>query len=386
MTEKLTITPVETAKERTEFNTFQWEVYKDDPYWVPPLLSEREAFFDPVHGHPFHRHATVRYFMARRDGRPVGRIAAIINENHNLHWNEKVGFFGLYEVLDDREASDALLEAAEAFVRQQGMTAIRGPMNFSVNEECGLLVDGWNGPPVMMLTYNPRYYVDLIEGAGYTKAMDLLAYLSDLTQYHLDGTGINPKILRVAEKVRERYNLKVRPIEMKHFDEEAERIKLIYNSAWSKNWGAIPLTDAEMRHLAAELKQGIDPKTVFIAEKDGDPIAFMLPLPDMNQPLLRAYPRPGVPEWWTMAKMLYWWKVRKSITTIRGAVGGVIEEYRGRGVDAVLFLETLMACLRQGYKSLEISWVLENNIPMRQTATIFGGEVYRTYRVYEKTL
>ncbi|MDY0020524.1 MAG: N-acetyltransferase, partial [Anaerolineae bacterium] len=241
MTEKLTITPVETAKERTEFNTFQWEVYKDDPYWVPPLLSEREAFFDPIHGHPFHRHATVRYFMARRDGRPVGRIAAIINENHNLHWNEKVGFFGLYEVLDDREASDALLEAAEAFVRQQGMTAIRGPMNFSVNEECGLLVDGWNGPPVMMLTYNPRYYVDLIEGAGYTKAMDLLAYLSDLTQYHLDGTGINPKILRVAEKVRERYNLKVRPVDMKHFDEEAERIKLIYNSAWSKNWGAIPL-------------------------------------------------------------------------------------------------------------------------------------------------
>ena len=386
MTEKLTITPVETAKERTEFIHFQWEVYKDDPYWVPPLLSEREEFLNPVHGHPFHRHATVRYFMARRNGRPVGRIAALINENHNLHWNERVGFFGLYEVLDDREASDALLEAAEAFVRQQGMSAIRGPMNFSTNEECGLLVDGWNGPPLAMMTYNPRYYVDLIEEAGYVKAMDLLAYLTDLTQYKLDGTGINPKLRHVAEKVRERTNATVRPFNFKNFDAEAERFKQIYNAAWAKNWGFVPLTEAELDAEIRSLKPIIDPATIFFAEKEGQTIGAMLPLPDLNQALIRAYPRPGVPEWWTMAKMLYWWKVRGVVTTIRAFAGGFIEEYRGLGLDALLAMACLEAVIRRGYRLMETSWILENNIPMRQMAEILDGKVYRTYRIYEKAL
>lgn len=382
----LTITPAETKAERTEFIHFQWKVYQNDPYWVPPLLSEREAFMDPVNGHPFHRHAKVRYFIARRDGQPVGRIAAFINYRHNEFWNEHIGFFGHFEVLEDPEAAAALLAAAEDFVRNEGMTAIRGPMNFSTNEECGLLVDGWNGPPVIMMTYNPRYYVEYIESAGYQKAMDLLAYLTDMTRYQADGTGINPKLLRVAAKVKERYNITVRPIDMRHFDEEAQRIKKVYNSAWAKNWGFVPLTDEEMDHLAHELKQTIDPKTVFIAEKEGEPIAFMLPFPDLCQPLIKAYPRPGEPELWTTVKLLYWWKVRKSVTTIRGAVGGIIEEYRGRGVDAVLFLETLLAGIRQGYKSLEVSWVLETNTPMRQTAANVDGEVYRTYRIYEKGL
>lgn len=383
---KLTITPVETAVERTEFIHFQWEVYRDDPLWVPPLLSEREDFMDPVDGHPFHRHAKVRYFMARRDGEPVGRIAAFVNYRHNEYWGENIGFFGLFEVLDDAEAAEALLEAAETFVRDEGMTALRGPMNFSSNEELGLLVDGWNGPPVIMMTYNPPYYIDFIEGAGYEKAMDLLAYIIDLTQYQADGTGINPKLLRVARKVQERYDLDVRPIDMKNFDEEAKRIKQVYNDAWSRNWGFVPLTDAEMMHLAADLKQMLDPKTIFMAEKDGEPIGFLLPFPDLCQPLLHAYPRPGEPEWWTTLKLLYWWKVRRKITTLRAAVGGVVEAYRGRGVDAILFLAALKGAIARGYKRAEISWVLETNTPMRQTAEIFDGEVYRTYRIYEKAV
>jgi len=380
---KLRITPVETAKERSEFIHFQWDVYKDDPFWVPPLLSEREAF---LQDHPFHKHAKVRYFIARRDGKPVGRIAAIINDNHNKHWDEQVGFFGLYEVLDDPEASAALLEAAETFVRDEGMQAIRGPMNFSTNEECGLLVDGWNGPPVVMMTYNPRYYVDLIEKAGYHKSMDLLAYLTDLTRYHPDGTGLNPKLLRVAQRVRDRTHVTIRPFNPNDFDNEAKRFKQVYNAAWAKNWGFVPLTEAELDEEIKSLKPIIDTKTVFFAEKDGEPVGAMLPLPDLNQPLLRAYPRPGEPEWWTMAKMLYWWKVRKSVTTIRAFAGGIIEEYRGQGIDALMAMEALRAWIQQGYKKMETSWVLESNLPMRQMADIMDGEVYRTYRIYEKSL
>jgi GNAT superfamily N-acetyltransferase len=382
----LTITPVETPAERTKFIHFQWEVYRGDPFWVPPLLSEREEFLNPDHGHPFHRHAKVRYYMAWREGRPVGRIAAFLNHRHNEYWNDKVAFFGLFEVLEDREAAEALLQTAEDFARSEGMTTMRGPLNFSTNEEIGLLVEGWNGPPVVMMTYNPPYYVDFIEGAGYTKAMDLFAYDTDLTKYQADGTGINPKLLRVAQKVKERYDITVREVNLKRFDEEAQIIKDVYNAAWSRNWGFVPLTEEEMDHLAKDLKPTLDPRVTLIAEKQGTPIAFLLPFPDLCQPLLRAYPKPGEPEWWTMLKLLYWWKVRRSVTTIRAAVGGIVEEYHGRGVDAVLFLEALQAGIEQGYKRLEISWVLETNTAMRRTAEIFDGDPYRRYRIYDKTL
>ncbi len=385
MSDNLIITPIETAEERREFVEFQWEVYKDDPYWAPSLVSEREDFIDPD-VNPFHEHAKVRYFVARRDGRIVGRIAGLINERHNEYWDEKVGFFGLYEVLEDREASDALLAAAEDFVRSEGMTAIRGPMSFSTNEECGLLVDGWNGPPVLLTTYNPRYYADFIAGQGYAKAQDLYAYCADLSQYTPDGAGVNPKVMRVVERIRERNNIKIQPFDTRNFDAEAERFKRVYNAAWSKNWGFVPLTDDELDYEIKQLRPFVDFDVVFFAEKDGETIGAMLPLPDINQLLLRAYPRPGEPEWWSMLKLVYWWKIRKSITTIRGFAGGVIEEYRGIGVDALLFWETLCAGLRQGYKWMEISWVLESNRPMRQTAANFNAEHYRTYRVYEKGL
>ncbi len=384
MSTRLIVAPVENAAERTQFVRFQWEVYKDDPYWVPSLVSERESFINPEHN-PFFKHGKIQCFLARRGDKVVGRIAGIINYNHNHYWNDKVGFFGLYEVLEDREASDALLEAAENFVRNEGMNVVRGPMNYSTNEECGLLVDGW-GIPVMMITYNPRYYVDLIENSGYVKAQDLYAYRVDLTRCTLDGGGLREKTVRVAQKVREHMDITIRPINMRDFDVEAERFKAIYNAAWSKNWGFVPVTEEEFDYQLVQLKPFLDPRMVFFAEKGDALVGAMLPLPDINQVLHKAYPRPGVPDWWSMTKLLYWWKIRKAITTIRAFAGGVIEEYRGRGVDAVLFMETFKAGLRQGYKNAEISWVLESNQPMRQTAVNFGAEIYRTYRVYDKTL
>ena len=385
MSGKLVITPAETAAERSEFIRFQWEVYKGDPYWVPPLISEREHFLDP-NGHPFHQHARVRYFIARPDGKPVGTIAGIINDNHIKHWNENVGFFGLFEVLKDPEAATALLETAEDFVRSERMEAIRGPMNFSTNEECGLLVDGWNGPPVILMTYNPRYYVDFIEGAGYFKAQDLLAYIADLTTIKLDGSGINPKLLRIAEKVKERTDITIRLADIKDFNAEAERFKQVYNAAWARNWGFVPLTEAELDEEIKALRPAVDFRVTFFAEKEGRPVGTGLPLPDLNQALHRAYPRPGVPEWWTMAKMLYWWKIRKCVTTIRAFAGGVIEEYRGRGIDALITQEMLLRSAQIGYKQCEMSWLLESNTPVIQSAVNAGGKLYRTYRIYEKKL
>ena len=382
--DKLAIQPARTPQERLAFIHFQWQVYPDDPYWVPPLISERVEFLDKDI-HPFHRHSEVEFFIARRGGQPVGTIAAILNNRHNEFQDERVGFFGLFEVLPDREAAEALLETACDWARERGLTAIRGPMNYSTNEECGLLVDGWNGPPVAMMTYNPRYYVDFIEGARFHKAMDLLAYILDLVPFGQHGEGLPPKLLRVARKIEQRGNFTVRPMDMRHFYEEVALFKRVYNAAWEKNWGFVPLTGAEIDHTAAGLKQILDPDIVWFAEKDGEPIGAMLPLPDLNQALIRAYPRPGVPEWWTMARLLWYWKVRRCVDTMRGFAGGVLEAHRGRGVEAVLMVKVAQAALPR-YRWSEISWILENNTMMRRTAEMLGAQVYRTYRVYEKEL
>ena len=381
---KLAIQPARTAAEKLEFIHFQWEVYRDDPNWVPPLISERVEFLDKER-HPFHWHSDVEFFVARRDGRIVGTIAAIQNNHHNEFQGENIGFFGLFEVLHDQEAANALLETACEWARARGLSALRGPANYSTNEEVGLLVDGWDGPPVIMMTYNPRYYVDFIEGAGFHKAMDLLAYDLDLEALGPNGENLPPKLVRVARKVQERGGFTVRSIDMRDFDREVALFKEIYNSAWEKNWGFVPLDEAEIDHTAAGLKQMLDPSIVVFAEKDGRVVGAMLPLPNVSQALIRAYPRPGVPEWWTMVKLLWYWKVRGCVDTMRGFAGGVLEEYRGRGVEAVLMVEMAKAALHR-YRRGEISWVLENNMMMCRTAEMLGGKVYRTYRLYEKAL
>lgn len=380
----LTVEQVQTHEEKMEFIHFPWQVYRHDPNWVPPLISERVEFLDKER-HPFHWHSDVEYFVARRGGKMVGTIAAIHNKRHVEFQGEKVGFFGLFEVLQDREAAEALLHTAGQWVAERGMTSLRGPANYSQNEEVGLLVDGWDGPPVIMMTYNPRYYVDLIEGAGFEKAMDLLAYDLDLRQFGRRGENLPPKLRRVAKKIEERGGFTVRKANMRRFDEEAERVKVIYNSAWARNWGFVPLTEDEIDHLAKGLRQIVDPNLLWLAEKDGEPIGAMVPLPDVSQALLRAYPRPGVPEWWTLVKLMWHWKVRGRVTRMRGFAGGVIEDYRASGVGAVLMLKVTEEAARR-YDRAEMSWVLESNLKMRQIADMYGAKVYRTYRLYEKVL
>jgi len=376
---ELRITPVATEAERLALLQFPWKVYRGDRYWVPPLLSERKAFTDPKQS-PFFEHARVQFFLARRGDEIVGTIAAFTNDLYNEFHEANVGWFGFFEVLEDPEAAAGLLETAQGWARQAGHRSLLGPAQFSTNDEIGLLVEGFDDAPRILMTYNPRYYVGYIEAAGFHKAMDLLAYTADMDRIRSN------KMRRVVQKVKARGKFHVRSLRMGEFDREVERVKVIYNQSWERNWGFVPMTDAEIGRLGRQLKEIIDPDLVAMVEVDGQVIGFGLTLPDLNEPLLRAYPRPGWPEPLTLMKMLWHWKVRRQVKWIRAFALGVMPEYRGTGVDALLYFHTLERALNKGYRAVEMSWLLESNEMVLRSAEMLGGHRYKTYRVYEKSL
>jgi GNAT superfamily N-acetyltransferase len=283
--------------------------------------------------------------------------------------------------VNDYAVAEALLSTARDWVREREMVALRGPLSFSQNHQCGLLIDGFDGPPVVMMTYNPRYYIDFYERFGLAKAMDLYAYIGDLAQFGGDPSKLPSKLVRVTEKVKKRAGVTMRPANMKSYDEEIQRAKLVYNRAWEKNWGFVPMTDAEFDELAADLKQILDPDLAVIAELDGEPIGVSVAIPDINQVLKHLDGR-LFPIGWIKAL----WYARK-VTGARLMILGVVEEHRGRGIEALLMFETLKAAVVNGYQSIELSWILENNDMMnRITINVgqpYGAYVYRTYRVYQ---
>ncbi|MGB2964688.1 MAG: GNAT family N-acetyltransferase [Anaerolineales bacterium] len=378
----LTIKPVETLEDRKAFLSFPWTVYKDNPYWVPPIFSERVHFTDPEKN-PFFLHAEAQLYMALRGDEMVGTIAVFTNHRHNEFQNENVAFFGFFEVLEDFEAAQKLFKTAEAWAKERGHTALRGPAQWSTNDECGLLVDGFDDSPRVLMTYNPRYYVDFIEKLGYKYARDLWAYELAVQDFM---KNIGKRLDSLTGRILERKNITLRNMKMKEYDEEVERVKVLYNSAWSKNWGFVPMTDPEFDQLAEGLRGIIDPDLVFIAEKDGKPVGFSITLPDVNEPLRLAYPKPDTPEWLAMVKLVWHWKVRKQVRWARVLVLGVISEYRKLGIDALLYFKTGQAALRKGMQMAEMSWILDNNDKMNKPIIAMGGEVYKTYRFYEKDL
>jgi GNAT superfamily N-acetyltransferase len=378
----LSIIPVQTDEDRHAFLSFPWKVYENDPNWVPPIFSERVHF---ITEHPFLEHADVKLFLAKRQQEIVGTVGAIINHRHNEIHNEHIGFFGFFEVLEDEEAAGALLETAELWVKTQGYEAIRGPAQYSTNEECGLLVDGFEDSPRILMTYNPRRYIDYVEQRDYTKAMDLHAYALD-TDIYSGGSKFPKKLIRVVEKLKERGDIKIRKVDLKHFDLEVERVKRIYNQSWAQNWGFIPMTDSEFDQMGKELRQILDPDLTLVAEIDGEPIGVSITLPDLNQPLRLAYPRPAKPEWITMAQLVWHWKVKRAVTWARVLILGVLPEYRARGVDALFYYESAIEALKKGILHAEMSWILENNDAISRPIRVMGGEIYKTYRLYEKKL
>jgi RimJ/RimL family protein N-acetyltransferase len=375
----LIIEPVSGDKDLLAFIKLPFRIYKGDPYWVPPLISERKDFLNPEKN-PFFEHADVTLFLARRDGEVVGTIAALIDHNHNDFHEERAGSFGFFEAIEDYSVAEALLSTACDWVKERDMEVIRGPLNFSQNQECGLLVDGFDESPVIMMTYNPRYYIDFIERFGFVKAHDLYAYIAERKDFSAVDE-LPPKLLRVAEKAKEKRRIKFRKVDMANFERELEMAKEVYNKAWERNWGFVPMTDAEFDHLAANLKPLLDPSLVFVAEADGEPVGVSIALPDLHKPLKHMGGR-MFPFGWL--KFLWY---RRKIDTARLLILGVVEEYRGSGIDALFYLELGREMLKtKRWQRLECSWVLESNEPMCRILERIGTRRYKTYRIYEKSL
>ncbi|MBN1399120.1 MAG: hypothetical protein JXA06_13885, partial [Bacteroidetes bacterium] len=273
--EELIVRPVTSKQDKYLFIRFLWNIYRDYPAWVPPLMMDRLKLIDRQKN-PFYKHSDTEFFLAERDGIVVGRIAAIVNHNHNKEHNENIGFFGFFECINDQTVADALFDTAKKYLKGHGVTAMRGPVNPSVNDEIGLLIEGFDLSPTIMMTYNPPYYADLIEKYGFKKVKDLYAYLLN------QDTVYSDRFNRAHELVKQRQKIAFRSFDMKHFYDEVDRVKDVYNKAWEKNWGAVPMTNEEFDALASDLKQIIVPDLVIFAEKEGKPIGFALSLPDIN--------------------------------------------------------------------------------------------------------
>ena len=379
----LRVVPVTTEQQRRTFASFPWRLYRNDPNWVPYLFGDRLKLLDPAR-HPFWEHAEGQLFLAMRGQEVVGTISAQINHRHNEVHKDKVGFFGFFEVIDDYAVAEALLSEAAAWLRARGMDAIRGPESPSQNEEAGLLIDGFDLPPVVMMTYNPPYYQAFIEKAGYQKAQDLFAWDILTNVFDHDVQNLPRKFVRVADEARKRPNLVLRKMDMKSFDHEVELAKEVYNAAWEQNWGFVSMTDREFEQLGEDLKFIIDPDLVYIAEVDGKVAGFSLGVPDANQALLKARPQPNTWSFpWTVVKLL--WHKRK-INSFRLVAMGVVPDYRTCGIDALFYVETARQAFQKGYQRCEMSWILESNDMMNRIIERLGGKVYKTYRIYQKPL
>ncbi len=367
------IVEAEKGKAYRRFLTVPWDIYRGDPWWVPPLRSEVAGLLDVRH--PFFRNAERALFLALEGERPVGRIAAIINRAHDRFHGEKAGFFGFFECVDRQEAADALLRTAERHLAERGAAFVRGPMDPSTNEVCGLLVEGYAAPPFIMMPYQPTYYPALLERAGYRKAKDLWAFLYELAE------TVPERLERLSARilVRER-DLRVRSLDLGDFSRELDRIRVIYNDAWEKNWGFVPMVPEEFSHMAKQLKPLVVPGLVQIAEVRDEPVGFLMSVPDYNQAIRRLDGR-FTP--WGLARFAL---ASRRIRTFRLMTMGMRAAWRKRGLDAVLFARSYQEAKKLGYRFCEFSWVLEDNVLTHRSAGLFGAFHYKTYRIYEKPL
>ena len=367
--------PVNSKADLKAFMKLPWRIYDNDPHWVPPLLGELAKVLDRSQ-HPFHRHADVGYFLARMNGDVVGRITASINHLSNEFHDEQVGNFGFFESIDDIEVARALLDTVGKWLAARGMTKMLGPMNFSTNDEFsspGILIEGFDTPPAILMSHNPPYYQSLLERCGYTKAKDLLAYWVDMT-------NVDQRLVKGVARIGRSQNVVLRTLNMKDLAGEIARIKEIYNAAWERNWGFVPMTEAEFDHMAESIKPIINPRLCILAEIDGEPVGFALQVPDYNQAFKHMNGR-MLPFGW--AKFL-WYK--RNIPSTRVITLGVKPAHRKKGLDSMLILQLHVESAKFGCPRGECSWILEDNLPMRRGLERIGGHVYKTYRVFEKPI
>lgn len=370
----LTVERVESSRQKREYIMLPFQVNGKDPYWVPALFMDARNSLDKKR-HPFHEHADVEFFLARDDsGKAVGRVCAIVNHAFVDYHGEKTGHFGFFETFRNQEVAASLLNAASDWVRARGMERIQGPFNFSTNETCGCLVEGFQTPPMIMMPHNPPWYEEMILGAGFHKEMDLLAYWAEKDVHNFD------RLARVADLVRRRENVTLRPLNMKRFREDLRIVMDIYRECWCENWGFVPITAREFDGLAQEMKMMLVPSMAPVVEFDGVPVAFGVALPDANMGIARGGGKllPTI-----LALKVPPFKVK--IDRVRVMLMGVKKEFRGRGLEALIVDSIVRESHRLGMARGELSWVLENNIPMRAILEKeIKADVYKRYRIFQK--
>ncbi len=349
-------------------------LHKTDPWFVPPFPGSITKIFSSKS--PFRKHGELLPMIAYRDGKPVGRICAVVNRAHNEYYKDKTGFFGFFDCIDDAEVAKALVSKAREVLKSHGCEVIRGPYSPTSNDECGLLVDGFDAAPMVMMPYNPSYYLKLYETVGFQPIRDLHAY-------YITSTGPIPeKISRIAKRVRERSGISVRNIELKKLDEELKIIQALYNDTLKRNWGFVPITYEELQYAANDLKAIVDPQMVLIAEKDGQPIGFSMVIPNMNEFMWKAKKYKNT----LLRSLSFIWQLKtKYPREARLAVLGVRPEYQASGIAAVFYYELL----RLGKSKVvggELSWVEESNEPMIRSIELLAGKRYKNYRIFEKRL
>ena len=366
------IRAVESRADLKRFIKYPFVKYRNDPHWVPPLLIAERQKFDPKKN-PFYEHARVELFLACRDGEVVGRVAAIDDDNHNRIHDDDLIFFGFFEA-NDQTAAEALLSRVEEWGRRLGRSAVRGPVNPSMNDGAGFQINAFDTDPYVMMPYNPPGYPRYVEDAGYRKAKDLYAWLFERDQ------ALGEKIGRLAKRVRARYDPVVRPVDMKRYDEELALVKKLYNEAWEENWGFVRYTEAEFDHLASELKPVVDPDLAVFVELEGRVAGMAVCLPDVNQVLKRA--RGRIVPFGIVAFL----RRKKLVDQLRLAILGLMPEYRNKGLETVLVDELYEHAMSKGYRRCECSWVLEDNRAMNRALEVSGAKLYKTYRIYQKEL
>jgi len=373
---KLRVVKVEGRTTLNDFIRLPWSLYTDDPMWVPPLLLERRMHLSPKN--PYFEHAKFCTWVAYRDEDAVGRISAQIDRLHIDRYQDATGFFGMIEAENDIRTFQILLDTAENWLRDQGMRRICGPFNLSINQELGLLVDGFDTPPSMMMGHARPYYADRIQDNGYRKEKDLLAYTRS-TDSELSGA-----VKKITAKVENR--IRIRGLRKSQFVEELKIIRDIFNDAWSKNWNFVPFTNAEFKHLGKDLKMLADEELVKIGEVDGEPAAFMVLLPNINE-VIRDLNGRLLPFGWL--KLVWRLKV-KYPKSARIPLMGVRCRYHDSLMGAALAFgligDAQQPAIKRGIKEVELSWILEDNMGMRGIIEFLGGRVYKTYRIYSKQL
>ncbi len=371
------IRKVQAKSDWKHFFAVPLKIYKDDLFYVPPLQIAQTAIFDKKN--PFFEHASLEAFVAFRGKQAVGRIVCIIDEDYCSLLGEKAAFFGFFEAMDEVSAQ-ALLAHAMTWTKEHGLEVLRGPMNPSINHECGLLIKGFQYRPFVMMPYNKPQYGDYLEQAGFVKIQDLFAY-------HLSAatSQISERMLRHAERLRMRGRFVFRPLNMAAFDSEVDLLLDIYNDAWEKNWGFVPMRPAEFRAMAKDMKLVVDPELCLIAEVEGKAVAFALALPDINQALVHVKEGRLTPL--NLLKLFWYLKgpaAKRTITQFRVITLGVRKTYQESGIGPLMYTEFWRRGVAKGLCEAEASWILENNVPMNTALEALGAEKTKVYRIYER--